>query len=98
MSVVMTLEAIAEKGRRIYSETLSKEYEGQFDGQFLAIDVANGQAYLGEYPEDALELAKEHNPYGDFYLVKIGAEATFHVGYLDENAKTNMDGVLQPAT
>ena len=95
MTRVMTPNEIVEVGERIYAESFQHLYEGQYDGQFLAIDVASEQAYLGEYPEDALGKAEAANPAGDFYLVKIGAAATFTVGYLGEHG-TDVAWPLQP--
>lgn len=89
-------DEIAETGDRIYKEKFREEYEGQYEGQFLAIDVTSADGYLGQYAEDALAKAEEANPNGDFYLVKVGSPAAFHVGYTGER-KNGLEGLLRPA-
>ncbi len=81
MDNVMTPDKIAEKGGKIYNCMFRKKYEGIHDGKFLAIDVINEKAYLGDYPEDALDNAAKDKVDTNLYLVKIGAETAFHVGY-----------------
>ena len=82
MDDLMTPDKIAEKGERIYDDFYRAKYEGYQDGHFLAIDTTNEAAYLGDYPEEALDKAVQENSNGRFYLVKIGAETAFHVGYI----------------
>ncbi|MCY4583926.1 MAG: hypothetical protein OXE50_14205 [Chloroflexi bacterium] len=96
MTKVMTPNEIVEAGERIYAESFRDLYEGQYDGQFLAIDVASAEVYLGEFPEDALGKAESANPAGSFYLVKIGAAGTFTVGYVGEHER-DVAWPLQPA-
>ena len=96
MAQVMTPNEIVGAGERIYADSFRDVYEGQYDGQFLAIDVTSARAFLGEHPEDALARAEAENPKGDFYLVKVGAEAAFTVGYTGEHT-TSMAGLFQPS-
>lgn len=81
---IMAPDDIVEKGNDIYQNTFRDEYESIHDGKFLATDVANENAYLSDFPEEALAEAEKRNPNGSFYLVKIGAETAFHVGYIGE--------------
>jgi len=77
----MTPDNIAEIGDRIYNDTFRSQYEGEHNGKFLAIDINNEAGYIGTYPEEALDKAKDKNPNGNFYLIKIGSETAFNVGY-----------------
>ncbi len=88
-------EEIAEAAERIYDARYREQYEGTCDNEFLAIDVTNEIAYHGTYPEDALTKAQEAVPDGTFYLMRIGAAATFNVGYIGEQ-QTDMDWSLRP--
>ena len=59
MDYVMTPDKAAEKGNEIYNRLFRKHYEGIHDGKFLAIDLINENAYLGDYPEDAVGNAEK---------------------------------------
>ncbi len=91
----MSPEEIAEAAERIYDTCFREKYEGIHDDEFLAIDVLNETAYHGMYPEDALTKARAAQPDGTFYLIRIGADATFNVGFIGEQ-KTDMDWSLRP--
>lgn len=93
----MSPEQIAEAAERIYEEQFRAQYEGSHNDEFLAIDVLNETAHLGTYPEDALGEAEKASPNGTFYLIRIGASATFNVGYTGEHT-TDMDGALRSAS
>lgn len=84
MENVITPDELAEKGDRIYDKIFRDYYEKHHDGKFLAVDIENNEAYLGEHPETALDLAKKSAPNGVFYLVKIGAATAFYIGYTGE--------------
>ena len=90
----MSPEQIAEAAERIYDEHFRAQYEGSRDDEFLAIDVTSESAYHGKYPEDALAKAQEAAPDGTFYLIRIGAPATFNVGYIGEH-NASMDRSLR---
>ncbi len=97
MDNVMTPDRIGEKGDEIYNNLFRKKYEGVHDGKFLAIDVVNAKAYLGDYPEDALDNAEKDNSDTNLYLVKIGAEAAFHVGHIGDQYY-GMDWTIRQST
>ncbi|MCY4051730.1 MAG: hypothetical protein OXF60_09615 [Gammaproteobacteria bacterium] len=90
-------EKIAEEGDKIYNDMFKSKYEGHYDGMFLSIDIDTKEAHLGKYPEDALGLAEKKNPDGRFYLVKIGKETAFHVGYIGERYVGMEGGIQQTA-
>ena len=94
MTKPMLPDEIAEAAERIYDARFREKYEGSHDDEFLAIDVINESAYHGKHPEDALEKAQEAAPDGTFYLIKIGAPATFNVGYIGEQ-QAELEGSLR---
>lgn len=65
------IEEIAKKGAKIY-EKIKINYEPQYNGKFLAIEVDSEKEYLGNTSAEALELAKKEHPNKIFYVVKIG--------------------------
>ena len=70
MDELMTPDKIAEKGDEIYNRKFRKKHEGNNNGNFLAVDVINEKAYLGDYPEDALDNAEKNNSDTKFILSK----------------------------
>ena len=94
MNKVITPNEIAEIGDRIYDKEFRAKYEGTHDGNFLAIDIDNEIEFFGENAEDALDKAESANPNGNYYLVKIGSETAFYVGYTGEK-NNGMDWSFQ---
>jgi hypothetical protein len=72
---------IIEIGERIYKEKYQLEYEPKYGGSFLAINVLDGMAYLGETSAGALEKARATAPSGIFHLIRIGSPGAFRVSY-----------------
>lgn len=81
-------QEIASAGERIYKEKYRAAYEEEHAGQFAAIDVTTGHAYLAKFPEEAIETAKKSSPNGLFHLIKIGAPGAFRVSRAS-NANSN---------
>lgn len=65
------LQKISAEGTRIY-EQIKTKYEPQHTGRFLAIEVDEEKAYLGDSSSEAVELARQTHPDKVFYVVKIG--------------------------
>ena len=75
-------EKIAEKGQEIYDSKYRAEYEKKHEGKCVIIDVNTGVAYLGSNPEKAIAKGEKEAPDGVFFLIRIGSEDVFHMGYL----------------
>ena len=73
---------IAAEAERIYNEQFKDRFEHDHKGQFVVIDVQDGQAYLGKFAEDALQEAREKAPYGIFHLIRIGAPTASKTSYV----------------
>lgn len=74
-------ERIAEAGEKLYNERHRKELEATSRNKFAAIDVLTGQAYVADFPEQALEKARKEAPAGVFHLIRIGAPGAFKVSF-----------------
>lgn len=74
-------EDIAAAGQKIYDDSFKKEYELKFPQQFAAIEVDSREAFVGDFPEVALERGRKAHPQGYFHLVKIGSKGAFKVSY-----------------
>jgi hypothetical protein len=70
---------IAERGTKIYEQKYRTDYERESRGRYAAIDIDSECAYVANYPEEALAVAKAAAPHGTFYLVHIGSPAAFKI-------------------
>lgn len=66
------LEAIAQKGRKIYEERLKAKLEKDFKGKIVAIEIDTGDYFLGDTVSTALERAESKYPGKVFHLVRVG--------------------------
>jgi len=72
---------IAEAGEKIYREKFQKNFETNHAGEFVAINVNNGEAILGSTPEAALEKARAQDPQGVFHLIRVGFPSAFQISH-----------------
>ena len=76
----MNLEEIAAEAEKIYREGYKEEYEREYSGQFVVIDIRDGGAYRHDTPEGAYLVARKASPHGIFHLMKIGSRGAFTGG------------------
>lgn len=81
MTQLSNPKAVAERGEKIYDEKYRTKYEVQHLGKFVVIDVSTQEAYLGDSPEAAFELARQKAPHAIFHLIKVGSPGAFRVSY-----------------
>ena len=79
---------ISETGEKIYNSRYREEYERKYRGRFVAIDVTDGSAIIGDSASETLAEAKRKNPGGLFHLIRVGHSGAFEVGiaYRDATA------------
>lgn len=77
-------KAIADRGEAIYLKKYKDAYEAEKLGKFVAIDVVSEHAYVGDSPDEALELARKEAPKGLFHLIKVGSPGAFRVSYTSD--------------
>ncbi len=65
------LQRISEEGDKIY-QSIKEQYEPVSTGKFLAIEINQKKAYLGNSSAEAVELARREHPDKVFYVVKVG--------------------------
>ena len=80
---------IARTAEGIYAEKYQKQFEKEHKGEFVAIDVLDGEAYLGQFAEKALLAARENAPHGVFHLIRVGAPGAFRVSYVGSTDSAN---------
>ena len=80
-SPISNPKAAADLGEKIYHERYQQVYEQEHPGKFVAIDVRNGDAYLSDTPEGALDTAYTAAPAGVFHLIQVGHAGAFRVSY-----------------
>ena len=74
---ISSISKIAEAAECIYKERYQEEYERNHKGEYVAIDVMKGGAYVDESPGGALERARKAAPHGVFHLIRIGSDSAF---------------------
>jgi hypothetical protein len=68
---------IAEQGTEIYQRKYRADYELRHKGRFVAIDLKSSNAYLADFPEEAIALARSSAPDGEFFLLRVGSSSAF---------------------
>jgi hypothetical protein len=68
---------VAERGEEIYRDRYQREFEANFRGQFVVIDVKTEEAYRGATGQEAYENARRQSAKGPFHLVKVGAAGAY---------------------
>jgi hypothetical protein len=79
MSNSLNPREIAERGIAIYERKFRADYEKESRGRFAAIDIDTERAYVADFPEEAMAIARTEAPDGSFYLIHIGSRATFKI-------------------
>jgi hypothetical protein len=80
--MALSPQEIAHKGEKIYNEKYRKGYERDFLGQFVAIDVDTGEAFVAPTATQAIQKAEAGGRHGYLHLVKIGSPGVYSVSYL----------------
>jgi hypothetical protein len=81
---------IAERGNAIYRDKYLSDFDPRWRGRFAAIDVDTQEAYVADFPEEALAKAKQAAPEGHFYLIRIGSRGGFRSARRVYNASTGL--------
>ncbi len=79
--MALSPQAIAEKGESIYNAKYRAEYEKRYFGQYVAIDIETGQAFVATRPEAAIEKAEQAIKGGLFHVIRIGHSGVYHVSH-----------------
>jgi hypothetical protein len=66
---------VANKGEQIYQDLFQRQYENEYSGQYVVIDVLGKRAYVAGTAADAVIKAKAEAPDGLFHLIKIQGSA-----------------------
>lgn len=74
-----SIQKIAEAGEKIYAEKYKEKFEREHPQQYAVIDILTGNAYVGEFAEDAMQKATKSAPNGVFHLIRIGSAGAFKV-------------------
>lgn len=72
-------DAIAKAGEAIYREMYQKDYEQNYRGMFVAVNINTKVATLGKTAGEALQKAKETDPTGVFHLIRVGFSGAFQL-------------------
>lgn len=73
-----SLENVGERGLAIY-EKIKAQYEPQYNGKILAIDIETGLAYMADRAAEAVQLSKDQNPDNPCYILRIGFDFVYMI-------------------
>jgi hypothetical protein len=73
---------MAAAGDRIYDERWRRQYEPTRNGEFVAIGITTGEAFLGKAAVEALEHARAANHDSFFHLIRVGSDSAYRGGFL----------------
>jgi hypothetical protein len=73
-------KAISEAGEKIYERLYKAEYERSYLGKFVAINILDDSATIGNNATEALGSARAKYPKGLFHLIRVGHSGAFEVG------------------
>lgn len=76
-----TTEEVARRGREIYEQKLRREVEPEHEGRFMMIDVESGEYEVADNALAASTRLRERNPDAVLYLMRVGTEAAFRLGW-----------------
>jgi len=85
-------KAAAELGEKIYRELYQDAYEREHPGKFVAINVLDKNAFVGDTPEEVLDRAHATAPTGIFHLIQVGHAGAFRVSY---SQSSSLDWIFQ---
>ena len=83
------VDRIVDRAQEIYDLNFREEYEANHGGRFVVIDIRGGNAYLGQYAEEALQKARKEAPYGVFHLIRVGHPGAFRIRHATSEAPVN---------
>jgi hypothetical protein len=75
-----TSEEIAQRGQAIYDQQIRAHVETTHRGKFLVLNIDTEEYEVDRDELAALQRARAKNPDGAFYILRIGATATYRLG------------------
>ncbi len=73
-------KAISERGESIYARLYKAEYEKNHAGKYVAINLDDESATVGDTASSVLAEAKKQHPHGLFHLIRVGHSGAFEFG------------------
>lgn len=71
---------VSDAGEKIYERLYKASYESSHAGKFVAINVLDESATIGDTASEALAKARTAHPKGLFHLIRVGHSGAFEVG------------------
>ena len=76
----LTSEALWRLGQSIYDRELKDRLEPAHDGEFVVINVTNGDFFIDADEDRAIDAAEVKYPDEVFYICRIGSATTHRIG------------------
>jgi hypothetical protein len=82
-------EQISELGESIYARLYKADYEENHPSKYVAINVRDESATLGDTASSVLAEAKKRYPQGLFHLIRVGHSGAFEFGIDYRNVRAS---------
>src|ERR1035437_2727943 len=74
-------ERVGRLGHEIYERKFREEFEKNYHGKYVAIDVDTEQAFIGDTSEGASKNARQVNPKAIPLILGVGFDASIRLPY-----------------
>ncbi len=75
----MDVKKIAKRGEEIYARRYKENFERNYRGKYMVIDITTEDYSIASTPEEATQEAHKKNPKGVFYLIRIGYSGVYRM-------------------
>ncbi len=79
MQTIKDPDAFARRAEAIYNRKYRADFEAEYHGKIVAIEVKSGDAFVGDTESDAFEKAHEQHPDRFFFFLRVGYRAAQRV-------------------
>jgi hypothetical protein len=76
----LSAEEIWHRGLLHYERALKHKLEPAYDGQFVVINVTNGDFFVDPDEDRAIDAAQARYPEEVFYIGRVGADTAHRIG------------------
>lgn len=76
----LTRDEIIEAAKQIYAVRLRSLLEPQHYGEFVSIEPASGEYFLGKTLSEAIQAARRSHPNRLSYTMRVGIHPAIHLG------------------
>lgn len=73
-------DEIAERGERVYGDSIRDKVESNRQGEYVVLDVDTGEFEVNKDRSAALDRMETRRPNSNLYIVRVGYPAAVRIG------------------